>query len=387
MTEGESTAAALDTSDVDKYVGQPVGGGQLKEPVTVTDIRRWVQAMSYPNRRHFDDEAAAEGPYGQIVAPQSFTVCCDVGHGTVAAIVGKIPGSHTIFGGDEWWFYGPRLRAGDLVRVQRRFDGYKVADTKFAGPTMFSRGDSLYVNQRKEPIAKLRCTMVRYIAELARGRGHFEDASPPRQWSADELADIERQQAEWLRSGVGGDGPGDVEVGDQLPTRPVGPHTMAGFIAEYRSFPASVWGTHYFEGTFYGADAGWLPEFQGTEGEDADWVMRTGMDRGPASGHTNLEKAKLVGLPRHYGYGTSIGAWCLDYVAYWAGDLGFIRHSKLSYRYPVFEGDVSFVNGEVTGERFDPVVGAQLTSVRLTMTNQDGAVVAEGDVDVELPQV
>jgi acyl dehydratase len=384
MTDVEARTVELDTSDVDRYVGQPVGGGQLKEPVTVTDIRRWVQAMRYPNPRHFEEEAAAATPFGEIVAPQSFTVCCDVGHGTVAAIVGTIPGSHTIFGGDEWWFYGPRVRPGDRVSVERRFDGYSVADTRFAGPTMFSRGDSTYLNQRREPIAKLRSTMVRYVAENARERGLFESDEAPRSWTAEELADLARQEAAWVRSGASGEGPGEVRIGDALPTRPIGPHTAASFAAEYRSFPASLWGAFRFEGHFHGADAGWLPEFQGDDAEHLDDTMRTGMDRGPASGHTNLDKAKLVGLPRHYGYGTSIGAWSLDSVAYWAGDDALIRHAKLVYRYPVFEGDATFVDGEVTHTRFEPLLGVPLVALHLRLTNQDGELVAEGDVDVQL---
>jgi hypothetical protein len=52
--------------------------------VNVTDIRRWVQAMRYPNPLHFDDEVAAVSAFGRIVAPQSFTICCDVGHGAGA---------------------------------------------------------------------------------------------------------------------------------------------------------------------------------------------------------------------------------------------------------------------------------------------------------------
>src|SRR5437016_11405489 len=74
-------AVVLDTSDVDRHVGRPVGGGQLKEPVTVTDIRRWAQGMQYPNPIHYDDEVAAASAWGRILAPQSFTICCDVGHG------------------------------------------------------------------------------------------------------------------------------------------------------------------------------------------------------------------------------------------------------------------------------------------------------------------
>src|SRR5258708_5820848 len=91
LTNVQDKAETLDTSDVDKYVGQAFGGGQLKEPVAVTDISRWIQAMRYPNPRHFDEEVAKAGRLREIVAPQSFTVCCDVGNGTVPAVVGTIP--------------------------------------------------------------------------------------------------------------------------------------------------------------------------------------------------------------------------------------------------------------------------------------------------------
>ena len=39
----------LDTSDVDRWVGVPLGGGYLKDPVHVNDIRRWAQGMQNPN--------------------------------------------------------------------------------------------------------------------------------------------------------------------------------------------------------------------------------------------------------------------------------------------------------------------------------------------------
>ncbi len=186
----------FDTSDVDRHIGKPVGGGQLKEPVTVTDIRRWVQAMQYPNPLHFDDDVAAASVFGRIVAPQSFTICCDVGHGAGPAIVGNIPGTHMIFGGDEWWFAGPRIYPGDLLRMKRRFVDYKVSETKFAGPTMFSRGETLYTNQRGERVAKQWSTAVRYRADVARDRGFFEQAAPLPTWTEERLAAIETQRTD-----------------------------------------------------------------------------------------------------------------------------------------------------------------------------------------------
>ena len=41
----------------------------------------------------------------------------------------------------------------------------------------------------------------------------------------------------------------------------------------------------------------------------------TGCTRAPARGHADAEGAKVIGLPKAYGYGASMGAWVLDYIA------------------------------------------------------------------------
>jgi hypothetical protein len=293
-----------------------------------------------------------------------------------------------IFGGDEWWFFGPRIFPGDHLRQERRFVDYKIADTKFAGPTMFSRGDTVHRNQRGELVAKQRSTAVRYLAEEARRRGFFEQEAPVPKWTAERLAQIDEQRWAWIRSRRG-DEPRhwpDVGVGDRLLTRPIGPHTVQSFATEWRSFTFTVWGSSRHEGPDHIEEAGWLDEMsRNLEAAQEDPGLADGLYRGPSRGHVDDEHARLIGLPRAYGYGASMGAWVLDYVGHWAGDDGYLRHSNVQYRFPPFEGDVSVLDGEIVDKREEPAFGAHLVTVQVVMTNQDGAVMAKGPVEVQLP--
>ena len=162
------TDETLDCSDIDQYLGKPMQPGRLKEPLSNNDIRRWVQAMHYPNRLHYEDEFAAASRFGGIIAPHSFAVATDDGHGTAPSCMGRIPRSHLLFGGDEWWFHGPRIRAGDLVYNERVPFDYTVKQTKFAGPTCFQRGDNHYYTDKGDKVATQRSTAIRYRADLAR---------------------------------------------------------------------------------------------------------------------------------------------------------------------------------------------------------------------------
>ena len=86
---GQAMACArssIDTSDLDRYLGKTMGGGQLREPIGVNDIRRFVQGMQYANPLHYDADYAAAGRFGRIVAPQSFSVGCDIGHGAMPSV-------------------------------------------------------------------------------------------------------------------------------------------------------------------------------------------------------------------------------------------------------------------------------------------------------------
>jgi len=387
MTTGDA-GVKFDTSYVDPWVGVPLGGGQMKDPVAPNDIRRWVQGMQNPNPLYYDEVYAAASRFGELVAPQSFAVCVDDSHGAGPAIQGTIPGTHMLFGGDEWWFFGPRIRPGDRISRDRMLFDYRVTQTKFAGPTMFSRGDTTYIGPDGAVIAKQRSTSIRYLAEEARKRAQFsEDRDPV--WSEAQLQRIEKQKFDYYQSflELGHDRRLFVQVGDELPTRPIGPHSIASFTTEWRAFAMSIW--HAFRATG-GPDstlqAGWLPEMsRDLEGAKIDPALGDGLYHGPSRGHVQQEFAQLIGLPRGYGYGASMGAWVLDYLANWGGEWSEIVHSRMSYRSPAMTGDLTLLDGEVTRIDHDDPSGQPVANVHVTMTNQRQDVLAEGDAQIRLP--
>jgi hypothetical protein len=380
----------LDTGPVDRWIGIPLGGGQLKDPIVANDLRRWAQGMQNPNPLYYDDGFAREhdSRFGDLVAPQSFAVATDDSHGAGPAIQGMIPGTHMLFGGDEWWFFGPRMRPGQRITRDRMLFDYRVTKTSFAGPTLFSRGDTTYINDSGELICKQRSTSIRYLAEEARKRQLFSDDKDP-EWTEDQLMKIEQQKLEYCQSflELGHQRRLFVKVGDQLATRPIGPHTIASFTTEWRAFQMTIW--HAFEevpGPDSTLDAGWLPEMsRDQEGAKVDPTLGDGLYHGPSRGHIQAKYAQLIGLPRGYGYGASMGAWIMDYVSNWAGEWSDIVHSKMSYRSPAMTGDLTLLDGEVVDINYDDPSGQPVAKVHVVMTNHNEAILAEGDALVRLP--
>jgi hypothetical protein len=377
-----------DTTEVDRWIGVPLGGARMKDAVHVNDIRRWAQGMQNPNPLYYREDYAAQSRFGRIVAPYSFAVCTDDSHGAAPAIQGYIEGTHMLFGGDEWWFFGPRIYPGDRLRQDRMLFDYKVRQTQFAGPTMFSRGDTSYINQNGEVVAKQRSTSIRYRAALARERAQFADREAA-EWTDERLEQLEKQQFDYYQSFLER-GHGRrlfVQPGETLPTRPIGPHTLMSFTTAWRSYLMTVWGA--FEDTGGPTSlhqAGWLPEMsRDLEGAKIDPALADGLYKGPSRGHVQPRYAQLIGMPRGYGYGASMGAWILDYLSNWVGEWGEILHSNMSYRSPALTGDVTYLDGEVVSLAHDDASGRPVATVKVVMTNQDDEIMASGHAELRLP--
>ena len=80
-----------------------------------------------------------------------------------------------------------------------------------------------------------------------------------------------------------------------------------------------------------------------------------------------------------------MNAWHLDTIAYWAGHDGYIWHSKTQFRSPAFEGDVTFIEGEVIEKIDRSPFGMPVVKVQTTMKTQEGDTILKGTAEVELP--
>lgn len=385
------TKPELDCSDIDQYLGKLMHApARMKEPLHNNDFRRWVQAMHYPNLLHYDHDFAAEGRYGRLVAPQSFAIATDNGHGAWPASAGYIPDSHLIFGGDEWWFYGPRIFAGDdICNEQIPFD-YTIKETAFAGPTCFQRGDNNYYNQHGDFVAKQRSTSIRYRRDAAVEKGAMQATEAP-VWSESEIADIQSRKYDYIKMmhelGHGKRYWDDVSIGDHLPGRIIGPHSVASFTTEWRAYLFTIWGSTHRPGVDM-ESMGYTEEFAGHENDPVmerdNPELTDGAYFGPSRGHLFGDWARRVGMPREYGYGASMGAWILDYLAGWAGEWGQIVHSRANYRAPALVGDITLLNATVIDKLVDEE-DRHLIQVDVKMNNQLGAVMATATAEIELP--
>ena len=109
MTE-RPDAPTLDASDLDQYMGVPMEPGELKEPVATQRHPALGAGDALPEPAPLRRGVGGGEPLRRASWRRSRSPSPrDTSHGCSPAQVGMIPNSHLIFGGDDWWFFGPRV--------------------------------------------------------------------------------------------------------------------------------------------------------------------------------------------------------------------------------------------------------------------------------------
>jgi hypothetical protein len=170
--------------------------------------------------------------------------------------------------------------------------------------------------------------------------------------------------------------------------RVFGPLSIASIATEWRAYLMTIWGSAHRNQDcdpvklgYVGPMAGWEmdPVLEKINPEQTD-----GAYIGPSRGHLFKRWANFIGMPREYGYGASMGAWVLDYLAGWAGEWGQVVHCNAQYRGPAFVGDITIMTGEIIDKMVDEE-GRNVVQVSVKMANQLGTTMATAKAEVELP--
>jgi hypothetical protein len=241
-------------------------------------------------------------------------------------------------------------------------------------------------------IAQQRSTSIRYSRNLAVEMGAITGSDDP-EWSDKELVEIEERKLEYIdmMHALGHDKRrwDSVKVGDKLATRVFGPHSVASLATEWRAYIFTTWGSSHRAGELDPAKLGFVGEMAGFEFdpvmERKNPEITDGAYVGPSRGHLFPRWARFVGMPRAYGYGASMGAWILDYLAGWAGEWGRIVHSNAQYRAPAFTGDITIMTGEVVEKLVDEE-SRHVVRIDCKMANQLGTTMATAKAEIELPK-
>lgn len=382
----------IDMQEFTPWIGVPFGGPQMKVPFVEQDFQRWVTHTDNYNPLHFDQEWAAESRFGQIVAPQSFTAIRATGEPVYEISKTPMGGYHT---GDEFYFYGPRMYAGDKMRIDRVLSAARATETRY-GPAVFVTVDHTYVTQRG-PIVKKRATSMLHPGANSAIIGNDKiaakaQASPAPTWTDAQIEELTEAKLAYIRSWRKHEKRifGSVKVGDKLPRAVFGPHTGTSFLYGETCCAEDVMGL-----THWPADqppplpqrAFWFGDVtRGTA--EAMQLMPPVRGRGCINdgrgGHIHDHAAIRRGMPRAFGFGSVQSIWSIDHFSNWAGEWGFVRHSTIRFKNPILSGDVSFLDAEVTGLSSGPT-GYGTVHVSYTISNQDGLQQCSGVGDIELP--
>ena len=188
-------------SDVDRWIGVPLGGGRDEgagvgdrhpalgaghaepEPAVLrrgATPRRAASGGSSRRSRSWSARATATAPGPRSRATSPAPTCS----------------SAATSGGSS----GRASSPATASRLERMLFDYKVTETKFAGPTMFSRGDTTYINQRGELVAQAALDLDPLPAPRRRAAAAPSRTPPSRSWTEDEILAVEREKFEYYRT-------------------------------------------------------------------------------------------------------------------------------------------------------------------------------------------
>ena len=365
------------------YPNPTLRTGAIQEPwnleATADAIRRWSICIGDMNPFYTDPDYGAKTCWGGTIAPPGFEKSMGILRDRrmdpeEAKITSKaLRGVQLFYSGGENFYYSP-ISEGTRLYRSRWVDKVEEKQSEFANRSVIvSNGLQLWDQNDKVKVSGIDWFIH---AERRKSGGDKEKYAreEPARYTDEQLAEIEAAyDAEYIR---GGDTLffEDIVVGTKLPRMVKGPFTITDLINLHMGAGWLVYGNWpnrlAYENRkklrgFYSRD-----EFGGW-----DTVQRV---------HWDKDLAEQVGVRMMYDIGPVRQMHISHFLTNYVGDDAWIYRVRFEFRRFNYMGDVTWIDGEITEARIDPVLGP-LIEIAMRGTNQRGAENIRGSATVLLP--
>ena len=337
---------------------------------TRDNIRHYSHGIGDDNPLWCDPEYGKTTKYGDIIALPSFLFACNR---VASGYVGGIPGVHAMFAGVDYTWNKPIKRNIEITSEVYLKDLVEH-ETRFAGRSIQQIYHVDFFDPEGDCLASADTWCFRTDRDQAREQGTkytAENKAAPRVYTEEEIQAVyDLYGAEKVR---GSDTLywEDVTVGTKLPTMVKGPMTVTGFIGYVQG-----WGGLYVR-------ANKMAYKMINEHPGLGIKNKFGIPDCPERVHWEEEFAHKVGVPGAYDYGPERCSWMSHYITNWIGDDGMLHKLYSEIRRHNPEGDIIYINGEVTKKYEEN--GKKYVAFDILLTNQDGEHSTHGTAVAELP--
>lgn len=332
-------------------------------------IRHYAHGIGDDNPLWCDPEYAKNTQYGTIVALPSFMFSTSR---IVSGYCGGLSGVHAMWAGADWTWHKPVLR-NDEIHTEAYLKDLIEHQTRFAGRSFQQIYHVDFYNQDGDKVSEADSWVFRTDRDEARERGtKYDDVKGKIEQHSDE--DLAEWGKLYEKEEIRGAKPRyweDVNEGDELPRMMKGPMTVTGFICY-----AQGWGGLYIRAN----KIAWKMQ-QAHPGLGIK--NRFNVPDCPERVHWDDDFAKEVGTPGAYDYGPERTSWLTHHCTNWMGDDGFLRKHKSQIRRHNPDGDVLFIDGQVSRKFVED--GKHYVEISQRAETHRGELSATGAAIVQLP--
>ena len=339
----------------------------LNTELSFDAVRRFCWGVGDDNPLWLDPAYATASVNGMPITPQSLLYS---NHPTTVQL--GLPGVHGLHAGTSWTLYAP-IPVGTRPQVLCWMDRIDEKESALAGPSVWVYFRLVYADQDGRVVAEASSYSIRNERKRSRKRGKEATKRVMKNWSAEEIREVEERVLARTRRGAADRRWEGVEIGDKLGELLKGPLCSTDMIAWYAGSSPVYAPAHELALRHYRKHPNWA--FRNPEIGVLEPNIRV---------HENIDAAQSSGLAGPYDVGIQRHQWAFQAMTDWAGDNAFLKTCNAQFRGMNYFGDLTSIDGTVVGKRVDDD-GDHVVDIEWAATNQLGEVTMPGTATVALP--